>query len=67
MPLPTFVLASMFCVYNGYLQSRYLSQHAVYADDWVTDPRFLVGKCPPRDALRHFHQNVGFHVPTVPG
>ncbi|XP_034512993.1 3-oxo-5-alpha-steroid 4-dehydrogenase 1 isoform X2 [Ailuropoda melanoleuca] len=45
VPLLTFVLASMFCVYNGYLQSRYLSQHAVYADDWVTDPRFLVGFC----------------------
>ncbi|VFV40541.1 3-oxo-5-alpha-steroid 4-dehydrogenase 1 [Lynx pardinus] len=24
---------------------RYLSQYAVYADDWVTDPRFLVGFC----------------------
>ncbi|XP_038301310.1 3-oxo-5-alpha-steroid 4-dehydrogenase 1 isoform X1 [Canis lupus familiaris] len=43
MPLYTCVLAFTFCVYNGYLQSRYLSQYAVYADDWVTDPRFLVG------------------------
>lgn len=33
----------MFCTYNGYLQSRYLSQYAEYADDWVTDPRFLTG------------------------
>lgn len=45
MPLYTFALAFMFCGYNGYLQSRYLSQYAVYADDWVTDPRFLVGFC----------------------
>lgn len=45
MPLYTCTLAFTFCVYNGYLQSRYLSQYAVYADDWVTDPRFLVGFC----------------------
>ncbi|XP_077605583.1 3-oxo-5-alpha-steroid 4-dehydrogenase 1 [Crocuta crocuta] len=46
-PVPLYVctLAFMFCTYNGYLQSRYLSQYAVYADDWVTDPRFLVGCC----------------------
>ncbi|XP_022368134.1 3-oxo-5-alpha-steroid 4-dehydrogenase 1 [Enhydra lutris kenyoni] len=45
MPLYTFASAFMFCGYNGYLQSRYLSQYAMYADDWVTDPRFLVGFC----------------------
>ncbi|XP_008053073.1 3-oxo-5-alpha-steroid 4-dehydrogenase 1 [Carlito syrichta] len=43
MPLYSSVLAFMFCTYNGYLQSRYLSQYAVYTDAWVTDPRFLVG------------------------
>ncbi|KAB0399279.1 hypothetical protein E2I00_013137, partial [Balaenoptera physalus] len=43
MPLYTFMLAFMFCTYNGYLQSRYLSQYAVYADSWLTDPRFLTG------------------------
>ncbi|XP_014683903.1 3-oxo-5-alpha-steroid 4-dehydrogenase 1 [Equus asinus] len=43
MPLHLCVLAFMFCTYNGYLQSRYLSQYAVYTDDWVTDPRFLTG------------------------
>ncbi|KAB1281336.1 3-oxo-5-alpha-steroid 4-dehydrogenase 1 [Camelus dromedarius] len=42
-PLYSFVLAFVFCTYNGYLQSRYLSQYAVYSDDWVTDPRFLTG------------------------
>lgn len=36
-------MAIMFCTFNGYLQSRYLSHWAVYADDWVTDPRFLIG------------------------
>lgn len=46
MPLYPFILAFLFCTYNGYLQSRYLSQYAVYADDWVTDPRFLAGECP---------------------
>lgn len=39
-------MAFVFCTYNGYLQSRYLSHYAVYADDWVTDPRFLTGAYP---------------------
>ncbi|KAG8512358.1 3-oxo-5-alpha-steroid 4-dehydrogenase 1 [Galemys pyrenaicus] len=42
-PLYIFLLATLFCTYNGYMQSQYLSQYAVYADDWVTDPRFLIG------------------------
>jgi hypothetical protein len=41
----TFVLAFLFCTLNGYLQSRYLSQFAVYAEDWVTHPCFLTGEC----------------------
>ncbi|XP_008588556.1 PREDICTED: 3-oxo-5-alpha-steroid 4-dehydrogenase 1 [Galeopterus variegatus] len=43
MPLYSCVAAFLFCTYNGYLQSRFLSQYAVYSDDWVTDPRFLTG------------------------
>ncbi|XP_016808419.1 3-oxo-5-alpha-steroid 4-dehydrogenase 1 isoform X3 [Gorilla gorilla gorilla] len=43
MPLLACTMAIMFCTCNGYLQSRYLSHCAVYADDWVTDPRFLIG------------------------
>ncbi|XP_064135819.1 3-oxo-5-alpha-steroid 4-dehydrogenase 1 [Loxodonta africana] len=43
MPLYTCALAFTFCVCNGYLQGRYLSQYAEYAEDWVTDPRFLAG------------------------
>ncbi|XP_003462298.3 3-oxo-5-alpha-steroid 4-dehydrogenase 1 [Cavia porcellus] len=42
-PLFTCVSAFLFCVYNGYLQSRYLSRYAVYTEDWVTQPRFLAG------------------------
>ncbi|XP_006081534.2 LOW QUALITY PROTEIN: 3-oxo-5-alpha-steroid 4-dehydrogenase 1 [Myotis lucifugus] len=42
-PLYSCVIAFIFCTYNGYLQSRYLSEYAVYAVDWVTDPRFLTG------------------------
>ncbi|XP_048669931.1 3-oxo-5-alpha-steroid 4-dehydrogenase 1 [Marmota marmota marmota] len=41
--LYSWAMAFVFCTYNGYLQSRYLSQYAVYADDWVTQPRFLTG------------------------
>nr|XP_004666165.2 3-oxo-5-alpha-steroid 4-dehydrogenase 1 isoform X1 [Jaculus jaculus] len=42
-PLLSFVLAFAFCNYNGYLQSRYLSNFAMYAEDWVTHPCFLTG------------------------
>nr|XP_002721861.1 3-oxo-5-alpha-steroid 4-dehydrogenase 1 [Oryctolagus cuniculus] len=44
-PTPVYAcaMAFVFCAYNGYLQSRYLSQYAVYPDDWLTDPRFLSG------------------------
>ncbi|XP_023560586.1 3-oxo-5-alpha-steroid 4-dehydrogenase 1 isoform X2 [Octodon degus] len=42
-PLFTCVTAFLFCLYNGYLQSRYLSHYAVYAEDWVTQPCFLAG------------------------
>ncbi|XP_007951454.1 3-oxo-5-alpha-steroid 4-dehydrogenase 1, partial [Orycteropus afer afer] len=43
MPSYTCALAFVFCACNGYLQSRYLSRYAEYAEDWVTDPRFLTG------------------------
>lgn len=42
-PLFTCVLAFLFCTCNGYLQCRYLSQYAVYTEDWVTQPCFLAG------------------------
>ncbi|KAM5264605.1 3-oxo-5-alpha-steroid 4-dehydrogenase 1 [Ctenodactylus gundi] len=42
-PLFSCILAFAFCAFNGYLQSRYLSRYAVYADDWATRPRSLAG------------------------
>ncbi|XP_006903192.1 PREDICTED: 3-oxo-5-alpha-steroid 4-dehydrogenase 1 [Elephantulus edwardii] len=42
-PLPTFVLAVLFCIFNGYLQGRFLSRYADYPADWLTDPRFVTG------------------------
>ncbi|OBS82393.1 hypothetical protein A6R68_23618 [Neotoma lepida] len=43
-PLVVFASAVLFCTFNGYLQSRYLSQFAVYAEDWVAHPCFLTGQ-----------------------
>uniref|UniRef100_UPI00398E7ADA 3-oxo-5-alpha-steroid 4-dehydrogenase 1 isoform X2 n=1 Tax=Pristiophorus japonicus TaxID=55135 RepID=UPI00398E7ADA len=42
-PFIPFACAFIFCIYNGYLQARYLSKYAVYPSDWITDPRFLTG------------------------
>ncbi|XP_017276492.1 3-oxo-5-alpha-steroid 4-dehydrogenase 1 [Kryptolebias marmoratus] len=42
-PFASFALAFVFCVYNGFLQVRYLSHHADYPADWVTRPLFVVG------------------------
>ncbi|KAJ8395244.1 hypothetical protein AAFF_G00034460 [Aldrovandia affinis] len=42
-PFASFMLAIVFCVYNGYLQIRYLSQFAVYPANWVTHPCFITG------------------------
>ncbi|XP_071809303.1 3-oxo-5-alpha-steroid 4-dehydrogenase 1-like [Asterias amurensis] len=38
-----FFLAFVFCVTNGYLQGRYLTQYAVYPQSWLWDPRFIAG------------------------
>ncbi|KAK2529774.1 Srd5a1 [Columba guinea] len=42
-PFFTFVLALLFCVYNGYLQGRSLTNYAKYHSDWLKDPRFITG------------------------
>ncbi|XP_069469823.1 3-oxo-5-alpha-steroid 4-dehydrogenase 1 isoform X2 [Ambystoma mexicanum] len=42
-PFVTFVLAFVFCVYNGYLQGRYLCTYADYSPDWATEPFFIIG------------------------
>ncbi|XP_027599055.1 3-oxo-5-alpha-steroid 4-dehydrogenase 1 [Pipra filicauda] len=42
-PFVTFVLALLFCVFNGYLQGRSLSNYATYPPGWLKDPRFITG------------------------
>ncbi|XP_051992710.1 3-oxo-5-alpha-steroid 4-dehydrogenase 1-like [Xyrauchen texanus] len=44
-PFISFALAFVFCIYNGYLQARYLSHYAEYSSDWVTHPCFITGSC----------------------
>ncbi|XP_073787228.1 3-oxo-5-alpha-steroid 4-dehydrogenase 1 isoform X2 [Danio rerio] len=44
-PFISLVLAFVFCIYNGYLQGRYLSHYADYPADWVTHPCFIIGSC----------------------
>ncbi|CAL8259996.1 unnamed protein product [Merluccius merluccius] len=42
-PVVSFALAFVFCVYNGYMQIRYLSHYAEYPTGWVTHPCFITG------------------------
>lgn len=42
-PFISFALALIFCVYNGYLQGRYLCSYADYSSDWTTEPFFIIG------------------------
>ncbi|XP_007434963.1 3-oxo-5-alpha-steroid 4-dehydrogenase 1 [Python bivittatus] len=42
-PFPTFVLAFVFCLYNGYLQGRSLSNYAEFSSNWLTEPHFILG------------------------
>ncbi|KAH0618042.1 hypothetical protein JD844_016992 [Phrynosoma platyrhinos] len=42
-PLLTCSLAFIFCMYNGYLQGRSLTNYAEYPSNWLTDPRFILG------------------------
>ncbi|XP_074755584.1 3-oxo-5-alpha-steroid 4-dehydrogenase 1 [Athene noctua] len=42
-PFFTFVLALLFCVYNGYLQGRSLSNYAKYPSGWLKGPCFITG------------------------
>ncbi|XP_074135244.1 3-oxo-5-alpha-steroid 4-dehydrogenase 1 isoform X1 [Sminthopsis crassicaudata] len=43
VPILIFLSAFIFCTLNGYLQSQYLSNYAVYSDNWIKDPRFITG------------------------
>ncbi|KAG7277709.1 hypothetical protein CRUP_003597 [Coryphaenoides rupestris] len=42
-PVVSFTLAFVFCMYNGYMQIRYLSHYAEYPAGWVTHPCFIIG------------------------
>ncbi|NXC30224.1 S5A1 dehydrogenase, partial [Campylorhamphus procurvoides] len=42
-PFFTFVLALLFCVFNGYLQGRSLSNYATYPPGWLKHPCFITG------------------------
>ncbi|XP_063154789.1 3-oxo-5-alpha-steroid 4-dehydrogenase 1 isoform X2 [Candoia aspera] len=42
-PFITFVLAFSFCLYNGYLQGRSLSNYAEYSPNRLTEPYFILG------------------------
>ncbi|KAI1243166.1 3-oxo-5-alpha-steroid 4-dehydrogenase 1, partial [Lamprotornis superbus] len=42
-PFFTFVLALLFCVFNGYLQGRSLTAYAAYPPGWLGESRFITG------------------------
>ncbi|XP_034016702.1 3-oxo-5-alpha-steroid 4-dehydrogenase 1 isoform X1 [Thalassophryne amazonica] len=42
-PFIPFALACVFCMFNGYMQVRYLSHYAEYPESWVTHPFFIIG------------------------
>ena len=42
--LCTFVLAILFCTYNGYMQSVYLLKCGAYPADWTHSPTYMIGK-----------------------
>lgn len=42
-PFVSFALAFVFCIYNGYMQIRYLSHYAEYPASWVSHPCFMAG------------------------
>lgn len=42
-PFVSFALAFVFCIYNGYMQIRYLSHYAHYPANWATHPYFITG------------------------
>ena len=42
-PLSVLLLAMVYCLVNGYLQSRFLAAHATFAAGWTEAPQFLAG------------------------
>lgn len=43
-PVVPFILALVFCCYNGFMQGAYLLHVSTYQDWWFSDPRFVIGK-----------------------
>lgn len=42
-PFLVFLLAFVFCIYNGSMQGLWLVRHARYSEDWIHHPQFIVG------------------------
>ncbi len=42
-PNKVYVVGCLFCLLNGYMQGRYLTNFASYDTSWFYDPRFVVG------------------------
>ncbi|XP_071833741.1 3-oxo-5-alpha-steroid 4-dehydrogenase 1-like [Apostichopus japonicus] len=42
-PVVPFILALVFCCYNGFMQGAYLLHVSTYQDWWFSDPRFVIG------------------------
>ena len=42
-PFVLMLMALIFCLANGYLQTRSISKYNSYSDSWVTDWRFISG------------------------
>jgi len=43
MPLAPFILATIYCAFNGYIQSKFLLSYADYGFTWVLGLRFIIG------------------------
>jgi len=43
MPVSVVALAIAFNLLNAYVNGRWLSEFSAYPDDWLSDPRFIVG------------------------
>lgn len=42
-PLVVFLMALVFCIWNGWMQGRYLSNYANYSADTLYQPHFVIG------------------------
>jgi 3-oxo-5-alpha-steroid 4-dehydrogenase 1 len=42
-PFIPFIMATLFCTANGYMQARSLTALYTYESSWLTDPRFICG------------------------